>query len=198
VLLAILSGLIVFASTRNWSALGKDDGWHCDIGPPIPSTVTAELLERNRFTVRSGVWPLQYKGGEVGYGVPELTKAGWSDAWPAPIGQGRQDEAFEVRWTSPGGYRWIADAFELATPSDAAEVVRRKTETRCRDAAATRALKTPRRGRELTWTNTFGDGQADIWFARGSRVFRVAQEPIGPTRDRLRVVCRIRAADCRR
>ncbi len=58
--------------------------------------------------------------------------------------------------------------------------------TRCRSKRLRRTASTPPHGLNLSWLNPDGAAQADLFFARGTRVFRVADAPAGQHGGKIR------------
>ncbi len=55
---------------------------------------------------------------------------------------------------------------------------------RC-SASRDNAVPSPPLARSLSWLNPDGAAQADVYFARGSRVYRLADAPAGQERGKL-------------
>ena len=88
---------------------------------------------------------------------------------------------YEIRWWSPQNVHEVADLFVFPTARDAARYVRQAASLRCRDpGAVSRPLAEPLGAKSLIWNNPLGYLQADVFFSRGNRAYRVSQVPPGP------------------
>jgi hypothetical protein len=111
----------------------------------------------------------------------------WSDQYPSDASP--HDPflvpalaGYEIRWWSPQGVHESADLFVFATDRQAARYVREATSPRCRHSGAiSDPLAEPPGAVSLVWDNPLGFLQADLFFARGNRAYRVSLVDPGPT-----------------
>ncbi len=88
---------------------------------------------------------------------------------------------YEIRWWSPEGVHEVADLFVFPTAGDASRYVRLATLPRCRHfGAVSYPVTVPAAARSLVWDNPLGYLQADVFFSRGNRAYRVSEVPPGP------------------
>jgi len=88
--------------------------------------------------------------------------------------------AYEMRWWSPDHDNIVADVFVFADRATAARFMERALSTRCRSSSAAQApAQRPAHAGNLAWVNPDGYGQADVYLARGNRVYRVGDVPAG-------------------
>jgi hypothetical protein len=143
---------------------------------PSPKTIDLDRLGRLRSEVSSqavfGVDLDSYEEGFVG------TTAAFSDAEPTmqPIGTsiGGVPAGYEYRWWTPSRHDVVADVWFFDSPARAEDFLARASSPRCRQAATAASAVAPAGGRDLEWRNPFGFMQQDLFFARGSRVYRLA------------------------
>ena len=110
--------------------------------------------------------------------------AAWTDGYPTtdPTGVPSttvESAGYEIRWWSPKQDNQVADLFVFANANDAGLWVREAASTRCRRHAASYPLSQPAGARALVWKNPLGVQQADIFFSRGNRAYRMVEVPPG-------------------
>jgi hypothetical protein len=113
---------------------------------------------------------------------PVIAGSAFSDATPlAPAisPAERRPAAYEMRWWSPGRDDIVADVFVFSSTARAARFMELALSTRCRGSASQAPTTRPVQGGNLAWLNPEGYRQADIYLARGSRVYRVSDVPAG-------------------
>jgi hypothetical protein len=180
VLLGVLAGLLAFlllhdssSSTRQLTA--------CDGGEAAPAVrrVPPAGLSRLRDDVARLV-PQRiarlYEEGTVS------SHSAWTDEEPSPPAvspTALRNAAYEMRWWAPDGDDLVADELVFANAATAERFVRLAASPHCRAKALQRAASSPPHGLNLSWLNPDGAAQADLFFARGSHVFRVADAPAG-------------------
>ena len=118
-----------------------------------------------------------------------------------------------MRWWAPNGDDIVADVLVFKTPATAPRATSRWP--RARAAASRRASRRrlrPPQGRNLSWLNPEGVLQADLFMARGARVYRIADAPAGRSPEEIResgglahafatidvLACLLPSADCTR
>ena len=113
----------------------------------------------------------------------------WSDAEPEPPAQSPhalRPAGYEMRWWAPNGDDVVADVLVFSTPSAAGRFLVLASGARCRSGAAHGAALHPPLARNLSWLNPDGALQADVFMARGARVYRVADAPAGTSPEEVR------------
>jgi hypothetical protein len=114
---------------------------------------------------------------------PQDPMVAWSDQYPSDASP--HDPflvpafaGYEIRWWSPEGVHEEADLFVFANAGQAARYVRQATSTRCRHSGAiSHPIAEPAGAVSLVWDNPLGYLQADLFFARGNRAYRVGVVP---------------------
>jgi hypothetical protein len=133
----------------------------------------------------------------------------WSDGLPAgQASAGPIDAGYELRWTS-GGDHLLADLFLFGTASGAAAYVRAASSPNCRTKAGNGRLPAISGAIGLIWTNPNDTLQADVFFSRGIRAYRLSDVPpnrhgkglsdVNPTKliaTPLALACRLPDAHC--
>ncbi len=136
-----------------------------------------ELQEELSAQVLFGTDLDPYEQGMVG---PLLA---WTDEEPSmrPLAdyEGSVPAGYEIRWWAPSGHNVVADLMLFEDAGSARDFVDRAASTRCRDGATAAAASFLAGGRNLEWRNPYGFMQQDLFFARGSRVFRLSVVPPG-------------------
>lgn len=110
------------------------------------------------------------------------SRAAWTDSEPAPppvSPTAQRPDAYEMRWWAPNGDDVVGDIFVFADARAAARFLALATSTSCRRKASRTAGSVTPGAVNLTWLNPDGAAQADVYFARGSRVYRLADAPAG-------------------
>ena len=116
---------------------------------------------------------------------PQDPMAAWSDQYPSDVSP--HDPflipalaGYEIRWWSPEGLHGAADLFVFASAGQAARYVRQATSPRCRHSGViSHPVAEPAGAVSLVWDNPLGYLQADLFFARGNRAYRVGVVPPG-------------------
>lgn len=106
----------------------------------------------------------------------------WSDEQPAPPAvspTARRPAGYEMRWWAPNGDDIAADVYVFSNPQTAQRFLRLAAGASCRRSAHQGVAPHPPLSRNLTWLNPDGAAEADVYLARGSRVYRVADAPSG-------------------
>lgn len=104
----------------------------------------------------------------------------WSDDLPAPppVSPARlRPDGYEMRWLTPNGDEIVADAFVFATTRLAHQFLQRATDAHCRLQGSLEPALHPPLARNLAWVNPHHVYQADVYLARGRRVYRVGDIP---------------------
>ena len=81
---------------------------------------------------------------------------------------------YEMRWWAPNRDDVVADVLRFSGPAQARLFLARAVSARCRDTARLAPARWPAAARNLRWINPDAFAQADVMFARGPRVYRVA------------------------
>jgi hypothetical protein len=185
----------------------------CSTGA-VPVTLRSSLTGVES-TLAGGLKSLVRPGSVDVQGLQEPTSA-WSDVPPsapsaASSAPDNVDAGYEIRWWSIEQDHQAVDEFVFGGSREASLYVRQAASVRCRDHAAAYRLAQPAGGRALIWTNPDGVREADVFFSRGSRAYRLvdvppstylegplrldAQELIGPSQS---LACRLAHAECER
>jgi hypothetical protein len=212
ILLAILAALVVYLTLPGGSA--RHSAARCVAAKRVPEVkrVRASALGELRETV-ARVLPQRvgrlYEEGTVRASVA------WTDENPAPPAvspRAPRPASYEMRWWAPNGDDVVADVLVFKTPARAQRYLALAASTHCRDQATTQAAPRPPQGRNLTWLNPEGALQADLFLARGTRVYRIADAPAGRSPEDVRssgglgrafatidvLACLLPSADCTR
>jgi hypothetical protein len=111
-----------------------------------------------------------------------LAASAWTDEEPAPPAvspTALRPAGYEMRWWAPNGDDVVADVLVFADATRAQRFLALASGTRCRARASQQGAPSPPLGRNLSWLNPDGAAQADVYFARGERVYRIADAPAG-------------------
>jgi hypothetical protein len=224
VLLSILGALTIYALASRTDILhaheteaGEEVGASppalvarggCASGPAVIDVSPWRLAEL-RAGLLSMIAPLdgrRYAEGTV------TGENAWSDDTPQPVesqpAAGPFAGGYEMRLWVHGEDDIAADVFVFAGPRQAQDYLRRATDERCRNAGATSPARWPPEARNLTWINPDAAREADVYLARGRRVYRVVdvrsrylgKPPRVERRIALAIVddlaCLLPAADC--
>lgn len=196
ILLACLAGLLAYlllsGSAGRPARAGRPSTLAC-AGRGTPHVLSVAPLELG--ALRNSV--ARVLPGRVGRLYEEGTVSGsnfWSDEPPAGPSVSRtahREAGYEMRWWAPNGDDVVADVLEFASPGQAGEFMQRAAERRCGHLLLSAGAGRPPQGRDLAWTNPDGVAEADVFLARGSRVYRVGDVPAGqqqhsPSSARLR------------
>jgi hypothetical protein len=106
----------------------------------------------------------------------------WSDEEPAPPAtspQAPRPAGYEMRWWAPNGDDVVADVLVFASDSRAKRYLALASSARCHESASRGLALHPPLAHNLSWLNPDGALQADVFFARGTRVYRIADAPAG-------------------
>lgn len=187
-LLAILTGVAAYGVPRiagyvsgTPSSLGATGGSACRVPPGESPLLKWSLAQLDTAVATRGLRSLMDGGTADIQGLQEPTAA-WSDGDPADVHSPDPsitpaDAGFELRWWSRRRDHQAADLFVFPSPDDAARYVSQAASPRCRNGAASYAISQPARGRALVWTNPEGYLQADVFFSRANRAYRIVEVP---------------------
>jgi hypothetical protein len=117
-----------------------------------------------------------------------VSSEAWTDADPSgpAVDPGeRRAGGYEMRWWAPNGDDLVADVLLFASPRAAERFVQLASAPRCGQSSLVGIASRPPLARNLAWTNPDGVAEADVFLARGSRVYRVADAPAGQVRGQL-------------
>ncbi len=181
VLLGVLAALVVFLLVRGGSSTPSVSVAACAnekaapevrrVGPAALSPLREELdrLVPDRIA-------RLYEEGTV------HARAAWSDSEPSPPSvspAALRPDAYEMRWWAPNGDDVVGDIFVFADAAAARRYLDLATSTSCRTKASRAPGTTTPGAVNLSWLNPDGAAQADVYFARGPRVYRLADAPAG-------------------
>jgi hypothetical protein len=111
-----------------------------------------------------------------------LAASAWTDEEPAPPAvspTALRPAGYEMRWWAPNGDDVVADVLVFADAARAQRFLALASSTRCRRNASPQGATSPPLARNLSWLNPEGVAQVDVFFARGARVYRIADAPSG-------------------
>jgi hypothetical protein len=106
----------------------------------------------------------------------------WSDdspTGPAVSPDEKRPDGYEMRWWAPNGDDLVADVLVFADPRTAARFLQRASGARCGHVSLEGPSSRPPQARNLAWQNPDHVAETDVYLARGSRVYRVADAPAG-------------------
>jgi len=179
-LLACLAALLAYLLLDGGAGRAPQRASLC-LGQGAPSVVgvAAEELGELRASV-ARVLPER-----LGHLYEEGTIVGstvWTDAAPAgpAVDPGeRRPAGYEMRWWAPNGDDLVADVLVFSSPSTAARFLARAAAPRCSLGSLAGSADRPPQARNLAWTNPDDAAEADVYLARGRRVYRIADAPGG-------------------
>jgi hypothetical protein len=187
VLLAILVALVAYVVARPGEATRRS-ATRCVAATGVPEVeqvapgAVGGLREAVARVLPQRVGRL-YEEGTVRAGVA------WTDEEPSPPAtspRARRPGGYEMRWWAPNGDDVVADVLVFASPARAQRFLALASSSRCRDQAAHGAALRPPLAHNLSWLNPDGAVQADVFVARGARVYRVADAPAGSSPEQVR------------
>jgi hypothetical protein len=182
-LLIVLAVVAAFGAHKVFTAgTGRTAAACYPTGRPLPRwslAKTQQMVAATRVRYLVGAGRVDVEG-------PQDPMAAWSDQVPSSASS--RDPflvpalaGYEIRWWSPEGVHEAADLFVFRTAGDAARYVRLTTTPRCRAAGTiSYPIAAPAGARSLIWDNPLGYLQADVFFSRGSRAYRVSEVPYVP------------------
>ncbi len=179
VLLGVLAALVAFLLVHGSSSNRPLAACAPGTGAPAVRQVPPAALTRLRNDV-ARVVPQRiarlYEEGTVS------ASSAWTDEEPAPPAvspSALRPAAYEMRWWTPDGDDLVADEFVFANAAAAHRYVSLASSPHCRSRSERRTASAPPHGLNLSWLNPERVAQADVFFARGPRVFRLADVPAG-------------------
>jgi len=187
VLLTCLGAAAVIAATRSHSSV-RVSAVRCIGATPVPEVERVAprevggLREAVARALPQRVGRL-YEEGTVSSGVA------WSDEEPHPPALSPRQQrpaGYEMRWWAPNGDDVVADVLVFASPAQARRYLALASSSRCHEQAVRGLPLHPPLGHNLSWLNPDGALQADVFFARGSRVYRIADAPAGGSPEAVR------------
>lgn len=108
----------------------------------------------------------------------------WSDDEPQPLtprDTGTMPAGYEIRWWALNREGAeddvVAEALEFATARQAQQTLKLASSPRCRRDGASHSLPYPRGASELRWLNPDKAREWDVLFARGRRLYEIADAP---------------------
>jgi hypothetical protein len=154
-------------------------------GAPQVLSVAPQELGRLRASVARAlpqrVGRLYEEGSIVGSTV-------WTDdspSGPTVSPTAKRPDGYEMRWWAPNGDDLVADVLVFADPGAAAKFLERAAGARCGHVTLAGPANRPPQARNLAWLNPDHVAETDVYLARGSRVYRVADAPAGQIRGNL-------------
>jgi len=178
--LACLAGLIAYLVITDVAGNGPARNGACpNAGAPEVVRLAPATLSPLRGQV-AAVLPQRfgrlYEEGTV------TARSAFSDAEPAPpplSSTALRPGGYEMRWWAPNGDDIAADVFVFSSPGEAQRFLQRAVDPRCRNSGQEMSAPNPFQAHNLAWINPDGFAQADVLFARGRRVYRVSDVPVG-------------------
>lgn len=178
-LVGVLVGLVVYVSLPGSTPPAQRASCLVPAGAPevkrVPPSQLSPLREDLARIVPQRLARL-YEEGAV------AATSAWSDSEPQPPAvspTALRPGGYEMRWWAPNGDDLVADAFVFADPASAQRFLRLAASTRCRPGARTQSAPSPPQAYDLSWLNPDHVTQTDVYFARGARVYRLADAPAG-------------------
>lgn len=186
VLAGVLAGVVVYltvhgqAGSENASACVGQQGT-----PEVRRVAPGELSPLRETLARLVPERLArlYEEGTV------MAASAWTDEEPAPptvSPAARRPGGYEMRWWAPNGDDLVADVLLFRDAARAQRYVALASGTHCRKKATKQPAPAPPLARNLSWRNPDGAAQADVYMARGARVYRIADAPAGQTPGAIR------------
>jgi hypothetical protein len=187
VLLAVLAGLVYYAVGRPGTHARRSAS-RCVPATALPEVgqVAPNALGGLRDAVTRAL--PQRVGRLYEEGTVKAVVA-WTDQEPAPPAtspHALRPAGYEMRWWAPNGDDVVADVLVFASQSEAQRFVSAAASDRCRRQAKSGAAARPPEARNLSWLNPDGALQADVFLARGKRVYRIADAPAGSSPEEVR------------
>ncbi len=115
-----------------------------------------------------------------------LASNAWTDADPAPppvSARALRPDGYEMRWIAPNGDDVVATALTFSSAGKARRFMALATSARCRVHGISGAASRPPLSKNLGWVNPDGVAEADVYLARGRRVYRVGDVPANQRSD---------------
>lgn len=180
-LLVVLAGVAAYGVPQIVQNAVGDSSSRCQLAPFQPLLHTS-LADVERAVVISHLSALVGNGSLDVQGLQEPSAA-WSDV--PPVNKASRDPTltpadagYEIRWWSPQQRdHQAADLFVFPSAREAARYVQLAAASRCRQRSATYTVTRPGGARVRIWNNPEDYLQADLFFARGNRAYRVVEVP---------------------
>jgi hypothetical protein len=187
VLMTCLAAGAVIAATRSPSTV-KQSASRCIGATSLPEV---ELVEPKAIGgLREAVArALPQRVGRLYEEGTVRSSVAWSDEEPAPPAispKARRPGGYEMRWWAPNGDDVVADVLVFSSEGEARRYLALASSARCHDQAARGLALHPPLAHNLSWLNPDGALQADVFFARGARVYRIADAPAGSSPEEVR------------
>jgi hypothetical protein len=148
-------------------------------GAPAVQTVAPQQLGQLRASV---VRALPQRVGRLYEEGTVLSSTVWTDdspSGPTVSPTARRPAGYEMRWWAPNGDDLVADVLVFANSQTAARFMEQAAGARCGHLTLASTTTTPPQGHNLAWLNPDHVAETDVYLARGSRVYRVADAPAG-------------------
>ncbi len=149
-------------------------------GAPQVTSIDHEQLVELRTAVRGAMAGEDSTLYEVGVVNGDVA---WSDNSPQPGGP-----LFRTATLVPGGYemRWwarnkddvVVDVFMFSQTAEARDFLNRASSAHCRSSGKEMTVSRPLGARGVSWINPDDVSEADIYFRRARRVYRIADVPV--------------------
>ena len=142
-----------------------------DLSKPVPGRSGWRASQRIRLSLllaccaALALWFAAARTGALGHA---------SAGTPCPFEAALRPGGYEMRWWAPNRDDVVADVLRFSGPAQARLFLARAVSARCRDTARLAPARWPAAARNLRWINPDAFAQADVMFARGPRVYRVA------------------------
>jgi hypothetical protein len=215
-LLTILGALTIYLLAARTDVLGSQEAGQGSAvaygGECAGESSVVDVSQWRLAELRAGLLDAIAPIGGRRYAEGTVTGANaWSDNSPQPVESQPAGQAlsggYEMRSWAPNGDDIAADVFVFAGPRQAQDFMQHATDTRCRRASAVSPARWPPNARNLTWVNPDAAREADVYLARGRRVYRIVDvRPHGvssPSVERRialaiadSLACLLPAADC--
>jgi len=180
VLLTSLAAGVLIAATRSHSSV-RQSASRCIGATSVPEV--ARVAPQEIGGLREDVArALPQRVGRLYEEGTVRSSVAWSDEEPAPPAtspQARRPAGYEMRWWAPNGDDVVADVLVFASDGQAKSYLALASSARCHDQATRGLALHPPLARNLSWLNPDGALQADVFFARGARVYRITDAPAG-------------------
>ncbi len=187
VLVLLLAGLVVYVVARP-GRQARSSAARC-----VPQTLVPEVRQVPPGTLgglREAVTrALPQRVGRLYEEGTVNAVVAWTDQEPAPPAtspHALRPAGYEMRWWAPNGDDVVADVLVFGSQSQAQRFVAVAASRRCRLQAKSGLASRPPEARNLSWLNPDGALQADVFLARGKRVYRIADAPAGSSPGEVR------------
>jgi len=188
ILLTCLVAAVVILGTRSSSSRPTVSAADCEATASVPEVeeVSPAVLGSLREDVARA---LPQRVGRLYEEGTVRSRVAWSDEEPSPPAaspRARRPAGYEMRWWAPNGDDVVADVLVFADSARARRYLVLASSAHCREQAGRSLALHPPLARNLSWLNPDGALQADVFMARGARVYRIADAPAGSSPKQVR------------